>query len=162
MVSHCMQGASGIERRYSNFYNVIIEGMIIPPSCFFDTSRKYMYWKFVCACAVISPAPSFPLSFCLINPDDLIPNCIANFKTNFRQREHKQHKKSWKSFDRRFVLRGQYALIINHKFLRCFISSSQIMIASYPWSLGNDGWSSILGKCPAPIMHYASIIVFGS
>ena len=65
-------------------------------------------------------------------PDDLIPNCIANFKTNFRQLEHKQHKKSWKSFGRRFVLRGQYALIINHKFLRCFISSSQIMIPSYP------------------------------
>ena len=92
-------------------------------------------------------------------PDNLIPNCIANFKTNFRQREHKQHRKNWKRFDRRFVLRGP---IINHKFLRCFISSSQIMIASYPWSLGNDSWSSILGKCPAPIMHYASIIVFGS
>lgn len=23
-------------------------------------------------------------------PDNLIPNCIANFKTNFRQREHRQ------------------------------------------------------------------------
>lgn len=161
-MSHRMQSASGIERPYTNFYNVIIEGMIIRPSCFFWYVAK-MYVLKVCVpmCSYFS---SIVVSIVILLdfPDDLIPNCIANFKTNFRQLVHKQHKKSWKSFGRRFVLRGQYALIINHKFLRCFISSSQIMIPSYPWSLGNDSWSSILGKCPAPIMHYASIIVFGS
>ena len=45
-------------------------------------------------------------------PDDFIPTCIANFKSNFAQREHKQQKKSWKRFDHRFVLREQNALAI--------------------------------------------------
>ena len=70
-------------------------------------------------------------------PDDLTPNCIANSNTNFRQREHKQHKKSWKSFGRRFVfsartIRANYQSQVS-EVLHFFITNNDCIIPLISW-----------------------------